>query len=143
MNNISTKRLLIGSVLAIAVMLATTWVVQAQEKSSKGGATLLLKPIKTTQDIDALKSGDAVVMSCPKCKTISVTYVETIKGHIKEVKARQQHLCPGCQTKIEAQGHGKGIKDQVVHLCKDCGSKDVMCCVLKKRGSSTEVEEKK
>ena len=137
------KRFLIGSILAVAVVLATSSTGQAQEKSSKGGATLLLKPIKTAQDIDALKSGDAVVMSCPKCKTVTVTYVETTKGHIKEEKARQEHLCPGCQTKIETQGHGKAIKDQVVHVCKKCGSKDIMCCVLKKGSATKGTEEEK
>lgn len=139
------KRLLIGSTLAVALMLATTWTAQAQEKgSAKGGATLLLKPIKTAQDIEALKPGDAVVMSCPKCKTITVTYVETTKGHIKEEKAKQEHLCPGCQTKIETQGVGKAAKDEVVHVCKKCGSKDVMCCVLKKGSGSTKgMEEEK
>jgi hypothetical protein len=140
MKKIFMKRFLIGSILAVAVVLATTSG-QAQEKTSKGGATLLLKPIKTAQDIDALKSGDSVVMSCPKCKTITVTYVETTKGHIKEEKTKQKHLCPGCQAKIETQGHGKAIKDKIVHVCKKCGSKDVMCCVQKKGDATKGMEE--
>ena len=141
MKKMLMKRFLIGSILAVAVVLATTSVGRAQEKSGKGGATLLLKPIKTAQDIDSLKAGDAVVMSCPKCKTVTVTYVEATKGHIKEEKARRQHLCPGCETKIERQGVGKAIKDQVVHVCKKCGSKDVMCCVLKGGSATKGMEE--
>lgn len=133
----------LAMVLIIAAALSSP--AQAGEKgSAKGGASLLLKPIKTTQDIEALKRGDAVVMSCPKCQTMTVTYVETTKGHIKEEKAKQEHLCPGCETKIETTGHGKAKKDEVVHACKKCGSTDVMCCVLKKgRGPTKGMEEEK
>ena len=132
------KTLLLGSSLAVALMVATTWTAQAQEKgSAKGGATLLLKPIKTTQDLEALKPGDAVVMTCPKCKSTTVTYVETTKGHIKDEKVKIEHLCPGCETKIETTGIGKAAKGEVSHVCKKCGSTDVMCCVLKKGSGPT------
>jgi predicted RNA-binding Zn-ribbon protein involved in translation (DUF1610 family) len=127
------QRLIIGCSLAVALMFTMAGTAQAQEKgSAKGGASLLLKPVKTTQDIEALQPGDAVVMSCAKCKTITVNYVETTKGHIKEEKVKQEHLCPGCGTKIETKGVGKSAKDVVTHVCKKCGSEDVMCCVLKK-----------
>ena len=138
------RRLIIRCTLAVALMLATAATTQAQEKgSAKGGASLLLKPINTTQDIDALQPGDAVVMSCPKCKTITVHYVETTKGHIKEDKVKQEHLCPGCESKIETKGVGKTAKSEVVHVCKKCGSSDVMCCVLKKSSGPTKEMEKK
>ena len=137
------ERLIIGSSLAVALMLTTAGPVQAQEKgSAKGGATLL-KPVKTTQDIEALQPGDAVVMSCAKCKTVTVNYVETAKGQIKEEKAKQEHLCPGCGTRIETKGVGKSAKDVVTHVCKKCGSEDVMCCVLKKGSGPTKEMEKK
>lgn len=137
------KALLLCS--SLALVLATAGTAQAQEKgSAKGGATLLLKPIKTVPDIEVLKPGDAVVMSCPKCKTMTVTYVETTKGHIKEQKVKTEHLCPGCETKIETKGVGKAAKDEVAHVCKKCGSKDVMCCVLKKGSGPTKgMEEEK
>ena len=139
------KTVLLGSSLAIALLLATPSSMQAQEKkgSARGGATQLLKPIKTVEDIEALQPGDAVVMSCPKCKTMTVNYVETTKGHIKEDKVKQVHLCPGCESKIETTGHGKAKKDEVVHICQKCGSKDVMCCVMKKGTSTLGMEEKK
>ena len=137
------KSLILGCSLAVALMLATTGTTQAQEKgSAKGGGSLLLKPVKTTQDIEALQPGDAVVMSCAKCKTVTVSYVETTKGHIKEEKVKQEHLCPGCGTKIETKGVGKAAKDEVTHVCKKCGSEDVMCCVLKKGSASTKGMEK-
>ncbi len=111
----------------------------------KGAQKLMqLKPVKTSDDIAALKPGDAVVMSCPKCKTINVAYVETTKGHIQEEKTRQQHLCPGCQTTIQVQGVGKAAKDEVKHVCQKCGSEDALCCVLKKgSGPTPGMEEKK
>lgn len=136
---------LIGLSLAAAVVLIPAWTAQGQEKgSAKGGATLLLKPVKTMEDVETLKPGDAVVMSCPKCKTITVSYVETTKGRVKEEKTKQEHLCPGCETKIETKGVGKGAQTEVTHVCKKCGSKDIMCCVLKKGSGPTKgMEEEK
>ena len=136
------KTLLLGSCLSVALVLATGWTAQAQEKGAQ--KLIQLKLIKTAQDIEALKPGDAVVMSCPKCKTVTVAYVETTKGHLKEEKAKQEHLCPGCQAKIETKGTGKGAKDEVTHVCKKCGSEDVMCCVLRKGSGPTKgMEEEK
>jgi len=141
----SIERLILGCSLAVALLLATAMTAQAQDKgSAKGGAGLLLKPIKTAQDIEALQPGDAVVMSCPKCKTITVSYVETTKGHLKEQKVKHDHLCPGCGTTIETKGVGKGATSEVTHVCKKCGAKEVMCCVLKKGGGLTkDMEEEK
>src|SRR4030095_9664306 len=97
-NKSMMKRLLLGATLAAVFVLATPYTAQAQEKgSAKGGASLLLTPIKTTHDSEPLHPCDAVVMSCPKCKTTTVNYVETTKGHLKEEKVKQQHLCPGCE----------------------------------------------
>jgi hypothetical protein len=132
--------LLLSSSLALALVLATAGTAQAQEKGAQ--KLMQLKPIKTTQDIEALQPGDAVVMSCPKCKTITVNYVETTKGHIKDGKVKQEHLCPGCETKIETKGVGKVAKNEVAHVCKKCGSEDLMCCVLKKGSGSTKGMEK-
>ena len=140
------KRLLFAASVAAILALAAPLASHAQDKgSAKGGAGLLLKPIKTTQDIEALQPGDAVVMSCPKCKTMTVHYVEATRGQIKDDKVKQEHLCPGCETKIETKGTGKAAKNAVTHVCKKCGSEDVMCCILKKGGGHTKGmdEEKK
>ncbi len=120
----------------------------AQEKgSAKGGAQGLMKPIKTTQDANAVESGDTMVMACPKCKTISYTYVDhAARGAIKDTKVGTKHLCPGCETTIKSQGTGKHAKNEIVHVCKTCGSEDAFCCVMKKGSGPTkgmEKEEKK
>ena len=107
------------------------------------GAQLLMKPM-TVGDINKLEPGDSVVMSCPKCKTITVTYIDkTTKGAIKEQKATQKHLCAGCETVIKTEGRGKQAKDVVVHVCKTCGSEDAFCCVMKKGSEPTKGMEKK
>ena len=129
------------AVAAAAFMPANSW---AQEKgSAKGGSQLLMKPIQTVQDLEALQPGDMIAMSCPKCKNITVTYVEpTYKATESKEKVKSQHTCPGCATTITVEGHGKAKKDVVKHVCKTCGSKDAFCCVLKKGSVPTKGMEK-
>lgn len=117
----------------------------AQEKgSAKGGAQGLMKPIKTTHDAEAVEAGDTVVMACPKCQTISYTYVDhAAKGAVKETKVGAKHLCPGCETTIKSQGAGKHAKNEIVHVCRTCGSEDAFCCVMKKGSGPTKGMEKK
>src|SRR5262245_52038988 len=106
----------------------------ADTGSAKGGASELmkLKPIKTVEDVTALKAEDQVVMACPKCKSIYVTRVvkENKPGQSRQVAATE-HLCPGCGNKIAYKGHGKAGKEEITHVCKSCGSEDAFCCVLK------------
>ena len=123
----------IAMAVAIAVWLPNTTNAADQVK----GAQLLMKPM-TVGDVNKLEPGDMVVMSCPKCKTITVTYIDkTTKGAIKEEKATQKHLCAGCETIIKTEGRGKQAKDVVVHVCKTCGSEDAFCCVMKKGSGPT------
>ena len=146
MKTTTLKSVLLSSSLALAMAVGVAWPVSVQAADQvKGGQKMMeLKPIKTTQDLEALEKGDSVVMSCPKCKTISVAYVDSGRGQIKDEKVKQEHVCPGCQTKIETKGVGKAAKQEVVHVCQKCGSKEVMCCVMKKGGGPTKgMEEKK
>ena len=124
----------IAMAVAVAVWLPNTTNAADQVK----GAQLLMKPM-TVGDINKLEPGDMVAMSCPKCKTITVTYIDkTTKGAIKEEKATQKHLCAGCETIIKTEGRGKQAKDVVVHVCKTCGSEDAFCCVMKKGSGPTQ-----
>ena len=139
------KRLLLGSSLALAMAVGVALPVTMQAADQVKGAQLLMKPM-TVGDVNKLEPGDAVVMSCPKCKTITVTYIDkTTKGAIKEEKATQKHLCAGCANIIKTEGRGKQAKDVVVHVCATCGSEDAFCCVMKKGSGPTKgmVEEKK
>jgi|SRR5881394_1638244 len=137
MNAKIMRKILLGSSLATALTVGIMLSAQVQAADQVKGAQLLMKPIKTAQDLEKLEPGDMVVMSCPKCKTTTVTYVETVRGHIQEAKAKTEHLCPGCDTVIKTEGHGKSAKAELVHVCKKCGSKEAFCCVMKKGGGAT------
>jgi hypothetical protein len=137
------KWALIVAIAAVALVVAVR---AAEPGTARGGASDLiqLKAIRTPADAAAVGPGDQIVMSCPKCKTISVSFPKTAvkKGEPTSV-AGEKHLCPGCAAKIETKGHGKDKVATFVHRCTKCGSKDVMCCVLKAQGGSTQGMEAK
>jgi hypothetical protein len=107
------------------------------------GASKLMKPITSSQDVAGLKDGDMVAMACPKCTTITVTYINTEKGHIKTTAPGQEHLCPGCEQKFVVVGEGKSKHDTITHVCKKCGSTEAFCCVMKKDSELTKGMEPK
>ena len=142
------KRMARACCVAVALALAaglTSNTLAAETKTARGGASELmkLKPITTAQDVAALKAGDRVVMSCPKCKTVTVTRIikENKPGQTSAV-ATSEHLCPGCDNKVAVAGHGKNKKDVITHVCSNCGSKDAFCCVLKAEQDATKGMEK-
>ena len=136
------RTVLLGSSLAFALAIGVALPASVQAADQVKGAQLLMKPM-TVGDVNKLEPGDSVVMSCPKCKTITVTYIDnTTKGAIKEEKVTQKHLCAGCETIIKTEGRGKQAKDVVVHVCKTCGSEDAFCCVMKKGSGPTKGMEK-
>lgn len=113
--------------------------------TAKGGAALLMpgKPLKTADDAAAVKTGDLVVMSCPKCKNVAVTRVTVEKGHIEHATTVEQHQCPGCGSKLTYTGHGKAKQPVWTHACNACGSKSAFCCVVKLGAEPTPGMEKK
>ena len=134
------------TILAALAVFGATARLNAQEKgSAKGGAgQMMSKPVKTLEDLSALQPGDMMVMSCPKCKNVTISYVEpTFKAMEPKNKVKTQHTCPGCSTTITVEGHGKAKKDVVKHVCMKCGSKDASSCVMKKGGEPTKGMEKK
>ena len=121
--------------LAVAVALFSSFPAVQAADQVKGGERMMqmMKPIKTAEDAQAVKDGDMVAMACPKCKTITYSYVDrSAKGANKEVKTITKDACPGCDTKIVTVGVGKAAKNEIQHTCKQCGSHDAFCCVLKK-----------
>ena len=131
--------------LAVGMGLAGSAVAQDKPFEKKGAQKLTeLKGVETVKDLQGLAADDVIAMSCPKCKTVTMASVETIKGHIKEGRAETKHLCPGCETIIKTEGRGKQATDKVVHVCQKCGSKDAFCCVVKKGSLPTKgMDEKK
>lgn len=119
--------------MTVAIILLVASTAGAQQK----GASKLMKPITAYSDVANLKDGDMVAMACPKCKTITVTYIKTEKGHINTATPGEEHLCPGCEQKFVVVGEGKGKHDSVIHVCKKCGSTDAFCCVMKQGSDPT------
>lgn len=117
----------------------------AEHGTARGGAADLiqLKPIRTPADVAVLAPGDRIVMSCPKCKTISVTYAKVpVKRGEPTSAVGESHLCPGCSSSMAMKGHGKSKSAVFVHRCVKCGSKDLMCCVMKGGGATPGMEPK-
>ena len=127
----------ISVALAVATLTLLPVNSTAQDKgSAKGGAQQLVTPVRTPHDLGELKPGDMMVMSCPKCKNVTVSYVEpTFKATEPKDKVKTQHTCPSCGTTSSVVGHGKSKRDVLKHVCTTCGSKDAFCCVMKKGGS--------
>lgn len=127
-----TRNLVIAAAVALTAAFITLAPSEAKAQKGAGAAALVGQPLNTVQDIEALKPGDEVAMACPKCKTITVTKVEKGKGAVKETRANEKHLCPGCGNVIKTTGVGKAATDKVVHVCKNCGSELAFCCAMKK-----------
>jgi len=116
----------------------------AQEKGAGAAKLIQLKPIETAQDAEAVRAGDMVVMSCPKCKDSWGTVVEKSSktGAKPDVLTVKRHECPGCEHKYVTEGTGKHAITKLVHVCKKYGSEDVFCCVSKKGQGPTPGMEK-
>ncbi len=136
-----TNQSAVWSSLAVAVAIAAASAFQAaaaEKGTARGGASdLIMKPIRTQADAEALKPGDELAMVCSKCKSVVVHRVTTEKGHIKTMTVGEKHLCPGCQSTIETTGFGKGKHDEVKHVCKACGDESVFCCATKPGAGKT------
>ena len=117
------------AVLVLASLVVGT--VNAQE-GAKGGASKLMKPLRTTEDVNAVQTGDYVVSTCPMCKSSYITRVERPPKGTETTTTTVRQDCPGCSTKFDTKGAGKAKTEQLVHVCKKCGSDQVMCCVVKK-----------
>ena len=130
-----TRATLVAAVAGLALLPTHAL---AQEKGAE--RLMKLNRLNTVADVQKVEAGDAVVMSCPKCKNAWVTVVENTGKAVnpKETKAVLRHQCPGCETKLVTEGVGKQAKNVVKHVCKQCGSEDAFCCVIKKGSGPTQ-----
>lgn len=125
----------LGGLLAIATLTAALFTninALAADVTAKGGATKLMS-LKTVNDVEALKTGDVVVMACAKCDTITETRIQhSPKGTASATETKVAvHTCPGCSSKWEVDGHGKAKTEKLVHVCSHCGTKGAVCAVRK------------
>lgn len=145
----------LGSSLAVAVAFAAwmpTIVSAADEmKPMKGSEHMLMvNPVNTKQELDALKTGDSIAMVCAKCKTVWVARVKQgVKGAQLMMEGGQSkemigtHACAGCNSTMTVTGHAKGDITELKHSCKMCGDDSAFCCATKSGSASTKGMEKK
>jgi hypothetical protein len=143
MKTMENKKLLgAGLVIAMAASLLITARAAEPMKPMKGAEMLMMKPINTEAQAEALKPGDSIAMACSMCKSVMVHNVSTEKGHIKVMTVGEKHLCPGCNSMITVVGTGKGKHDKVTHVCEKCGTDSVFCCATKPGEGATKGMEK-
>jgi hypothetical protein len=132
----NSARKLFACSIAAFLLEAAPISVLAQEK----GAERLVKlhRLHSAADGQKVQAGDAVVMSCSKCKDTWAKVVQPPgRGGRQELATVQRHECPGCGTRIETQGAGKQATSTIKHVSTRCGSADAQCAVMKK-GAVTE-----
>ena len=127
------KTTLLSAAVAVSALIFSAFSTSFAADTAKGGGLKLMQ-LSTVGQVQAVQSGDAVVMTCPKCKTVTYTHVKaTAKGGGSAVETVAAHGCPGCGAKFEIPGHGEDKEDKVTHVCSHCGSNEAFCSVLKKK----------
>ena len=111
----------------------------------KGGEHLMmLNHVKTTEDLNALKTDDSMAMVCGKCKTVWVTRVKQgVKGaqilndHGQPTEVIGTHACNGCKSILTVVGVQKGTHTELKHSCGACGDDSAFCCATKPGSGAT------
>ena len=103
-----------------------------------------MQHIKTQAQAEALQPGDAMSMTCAKCKDVMVQKVTKDKAHIKMMTVGEKVMCHGCGGTVEvvATGKGTGKNAEVKHVCSKCGD-DAMFCSATKPGSGAMKDKEK
>ena len=110
-------------------MFAAALTAMAEIQTAKGGGQKLLESLKpaTAPVAESVASTAPTAMLCPKCHNAKMTYATTSRGGKTELRTVEQHVCPGCATRIEAVGHGKAKTENVIHTCS-FAVKGASCC---------------
>jgi len=135
-NNV-LSRISFNSALSLGSALAL-WLpgtVRAAEPEGKMGG-MHMNHIKTQAEAEALKPGDAMSMTCGKCKIVTVQAVTADNAHVKMMTVGEKSTCSSCGGTVEVVGTGKGEgkNQEVKHVCSKCGD-DAMFCSTTKPGS--------
>jgi len=93
------------------------------------------KPINTTKEAAAVKSGDKVIMICRACKTVKIwepVYTSPSGGTADDASFEwfnigSKHKCDHCGGEITIV-RGK-TTDSMQHNCSMCGEGAAFCCV--------------
>ena len=108
----------------------------ARAAEPEKGDMLHMDHIMTQAQAEALKPGDAMSMTCSKCKDVMVQKVTDDKAHVKMMTVGEKVKCMTCDGTVEvvATGKGTGKDAEVKHVCSKCGD-DAMFCSATKPGS--------
>ena len=138
-NNILGK-LSLSSGLAVALAVAA-WLpgtARAADHDMSAHDMMKMQHINTQAQAEALKPGDAMSMTCSKCKEVMVQKVTKSDAHIKMMTVGEKTKCHGCggTSEVVATGKGTGKNAEVKHVCSKCGD-DTMFCTAVKPGTGT------
>ena len=126
------------SALAAAMAMAVCMPAKAGAAEHEKGAhdMMQMEHITTQAQAEALKPGDAMSMTCTKCKSVMVQKVTADKAHVKMMTAGEKVRYASCDGTVEvvATGKGEGKNAEVKHVCSKCGD-DAMFCTATKPGS--------
>ncbi|HMP89710.1 MAG TPA: hypothetical protein PJ991_05890 [Kiritimatiellia bacterium] len=136
----SLIKMSLGSGIAFALALAT-WLpgaARAAEHEHGSHDMMQMEHITTQAQAEALKPGDAMSMTCSKCKHVMIQKVGTDNAHVKMMTVGEKMMCPACDGTVEvvATGKGEGKDAEVKHVCSKCGD-DAMFCSATKAGSGS------
>ena len=128
----------LSSRLAVALAFAA-WlpgVGRAADHDKAAHDMMQMQHITTQAQAEALKPGDAMSMTCTKCKSVMVQKVTANKAHVKMMTIGEKVMCHACDGTVEvvATGKGEGKDAEVKHVCSKCGD-DAMFCSAVKPGS--------
>ena len=92
-----------------------------------------MQHITTQAQAEALKPGDAMSMTCTKCKEVMIQKVTADKAHVKMMTVGEMTKCHGCggTSEVVATGKGEGKNAQVKHVCSKCGDDAMFCSAVK------------
>lgn len=133
--------------LAMAALLSVTVHAAEPMKPMKGGEHMMMmqmQPIMTQTQAEALKPGDAMSMTCTKCKYVMIQKVSGDMAHVKMMTVGEKLMCHACDGTVEviATGKGEGKDAEVKHVCSKCGD-DAMFCSAVKPGTGSFYEKQK
>lgn len=130
------SKISLTSGLALAVALGVWWSVAAhgddKQDAHQGHPTAHMNHITTQAEAEALKPGDAIAMTCSKCKHVMVQHVTKDNSHVKLMTVGQKHTCVcGGTVTVVGTGKGKGKNEEVNHACSKCGNDAMFVCATK------------
>ena len=130
-----TKHNILSSGFAVFLAFAV-WLPGAARAAdhAKGGHDMMqMHHINTQAQAEAMKPGDAMSMTCTKCKEVMIQKVTADKAHVKMMTVGEMTKCHGCggTSEVVATGKGEGKNAQVKHVCSKCGDDAMFCSAVK------------